>query len=131
MLRITITILVLNGVAFAQSATGNIRGTVMDASEAVMPNVKITLSNIDTGFSRETASNERGDFDAPSMPLGNYQIAAEFTGFQKKIVTGISLQVDQTAVVRIVLEAGAVTQSVEVTTATPLLESQTSSLGQV
>lgn len=115
----------------AQVATGNIRGTVVDASDAVIPAVKITLTNADTGFARVVASNEQGDFSAQSMPLGNYQLIAEYPGFQKKVISGLSLRVDQTAVIRIVLEPGAVTQTVEVTGATPLLESQTSSLGQV
>src|SRR5205807_5032213 len=66
-----------------------------------------------------------------SMPLGDYQISAEIAGFQKKITSGLNLQVDQTAVIRIVLEPGAVTQQVEVTSAAPLLDAQTSSIGQV
>src|SRR5215467_3164272 len=69
----------------AQVATGNIRGTVLDASEAVIPNAVVVLTNISTGFTRSVTCNERGDFDAPSMPLGDYQIAASAGGFQKKI----------------------------------------------
>jgi ABC-type dipeptide/oligopeptide/nickel transport system ATPase component len=76
-------------------------------------------------------TNESGNFNAPFMPLGDYQIAAEVSGFSKKILTGINLQVDQTATVKIVLEPGAATQSVVVTSAAPLLDSQTSSLGQI
>ena len=117
--------------AAPQAATGNIRGTVVDSSEAVIPRVTITLSNVSTGLRRTVVTNERGDFDAPFMPLGDYQITAEITGFQRKALTGINLQVDQTAILRIVLEPGAVTQTIEITSAAPLLESQTSSLGQV
>ena len=131
MLRLALLSLLVAPWAMAQTSTGTIRGTVADSTESVMANVKITLTNTSTGFVREVISNERGDFDAPFMPLGDYQIAAESAGFQKKIVTGISLQVDQTAVIRIVMEPGAVTQAVEVTAATPLLDSQSSSLGQV
>ena len=95
----------------AQVATGNIRGTVVDSSEGVIPNVKVTMTNVNTGFTRTVTTNEHGDFNAPSMPLGDYQIAAEIAGFQKRIISGIQLQVDQTAVIRIVLEPGAVTQT--------------------
>jgi hypothetical protein len=115
----------------AQVATGNIRGTVLDASEAVIPNAIVVLTNISTGFTRSVTCNERGDFDAPSMPLGDYQIAASAGGFQKKIITGITLQVDQTAVFRIVLQPGAVNEVVQVTGTPPVLDSETSSLGQV
>src|SRR2546428_2638942 len=80
----------------AQVAAGSIRGTVLDSSEAVIPNAAITLTNVSTGFTRSVTCNERGDFDAPSMPLGNYQITAEAGGFQKKIISGVNLQVDQT-----------------------------------
>ena len=72
----------------AQVATGNIRGTVVDSSDSVIPDVKVTLTNVNTGFARTVTTNDRGDFNAPSMPLGNYQIAAEILGFQKKIVSG-------------------------------------------
>src|SRR5713226_9598074 len=120
-----------SGLGFAQVATGNIRGTVVDTSEAVIPNVTVSLTNVNTGWRRTVTTNDAGDFNAPSMPLGDYQITAELAGFQKKVISGINLQVDQTATIRIVLEPGAVSQSIEVNAAAPLLDSQTSSLGQV
>jgi hypothetical protein len=117
--------------AVAQVTTGNIRGTVVDTSEGGIGSVIVTLTNVQIGSQRVVTTNGVGDFNAPSMPLGDYQISAEIVGFQKKIVSGLNLQVDQTAVIRIVLEPGAVTQQVEVTSAAPLLDAQTSSLGQV
>lgn len=115
----------------AQSATGTIQGTVADTSGAVLPGALVKLTNTGTGFSRAVTANDRGDYQAPSMPLGVYNISAEFAGFQTKILRGITLQVDQTAVIRIELSPGQVTETVEVSTTTPLLESQESSLGQV
>src|SRR5438105_3950113 len=115
--RVPVALLLLaaHNAALAQVATGNIRGTVMDASEAIVANAKVTLVNANTGLQRTVTTNEKGDFNAPSMPLGDYQIIAEVPGFQRKVVTGINLQVDQTATIRIVLQPGAVTESVEVT----------------
>jgi hypothetical protein len=115
----------------AQSATGNIQGTVVDSSGAVLPGATVKLTNTATGFSRVVTTNERGDYQAPLMPLGVYEISAEFSGFQTKILRGITLQVNQTAVIPIELAPGQVTETVEVSTTTPLLESQESSLGQV
>src|SRR5260370_13778573 len=115
----------------AQVTTGNIRGTVVDTSEGGIGSVTVTLTNIQMGTQRVVTSSGVGDFNAPSMPVGDYQISAEIAGFQKKVISGLNLQVDQTAVIRIVLEPGAVTQQVEVTSAAPLLDAQTSSLGQV
>jgi Carboxypeptidase regulatory-like domain len=92
--------------AIAQVATGNIRGVVVDSTEAVIPSAKVTLTNSGTGLQRIVTTNENGDFNAPFMPLGDYQLAAEVAGFSKKVLTGINLQVDQTATIRIVLEPG-------------------------
>lgn len=115
----------------SQVATGNIRGAVLDSSEAVIPGATVTLTNVDRGSSRVVPTNDRGDFDAPSMPLGEYQVTVEMRGFQKKVLSGVQLQVDQTAVLRITLQPGAVTETVVVRSAAPLLDAQTASLGQV
>jgi hypothetical protein len=114
-----------------QSATGDIQGTVLDTSGAVIAGAIVKLTNTGTGFTRTVTTNDRGDYRAPLMPLGTYEITAEYAGFQSKVVRGITLQVDQTAVIRIELAPGTVTETVAVTAATPLLESQESSLGQV
>src|SRR5882757_7620530 len=117
--------------AHAQVATGNLRGNVVDTSDAVIANAKVTVINVNTGQQRIVTTNDSGDFNASVMPLGDYQVITEVTGFQKKILTGINLQVDQTATLHIVLQPGAITESVEVNTAAPLLDAQTSSIGQV
>src|SRR5260370_2495339 len=117
--------------AGGQVTTGNMRGAVVDTSEGGIGSVTVTLTNVQMGTQRVVTTNGVGDFNAPSMPLGGYQISAEIAGFQKKIISGLNLQVDQTAVIRIVLEPAAITQQVEVTSAAPLLDTQTSSLRQV
>jgi hypothetical protein len=115
----------------AQVATGNIRGSVSDSTGGVLPNCSVTITHIDTGLVRKVSTNERGDFNAPSLPVGEYKIVIGLAGFQSKALTGLILQVDQTAIIPTVLEPGAVTQTLEVTAAAPVLDSQTSSLGQV
>ena len=102
----------------AQVATGNVRGTVSDSTGAVLPNCSVLIVNTKTGFQRSVTTNERGDFNAPSIPIGVYDIAAELQGFQKTKVTGIELRVDQTATLPIELKPGALTDSVEVTGST-------------
>jgi hypothetical protein len=115
----------------AQVATGNVRGTVSDSTGAMLPNSSVTIANTKTGFLRTVTTNERGDFNAPSVPIGTYDVTVELPGFQKMILTGIELRVDQTATLPIELKPGAVSDSVEVTASAPLLDSQISSLGQV
>src|SRR5438045_6305260 len=113
-----------------QVATGNLRGSVSDSSGGVLPNCSVTITHTSTGLIRKVSTNEQGDFNAPSLPVGEYKIAVGASGFQTKVLSGLVLQVDQTAIVPIVLEAGAVTQTIEVTAAAPVLDSQASSLGR-
>jgi len=129
--KLTIVLLLAAAALPAQVATGNIRGTVLDASGAVIPDALVVLTNTDTGLSRTVKTNARGEFGAPLLPPGEYRIAASYTGFQTKVLRGITLQVDQVAVLQVTLDPGAVTESVEVTTAAPLLQTQDSSIGQV
>jgi len=116
---------------FGQAATGNLRGAVVDSSNAAVPNASVKLINVNTMVQRVVVTNENGDFNGPSMPIGDYQVITEVPGFQRSVLSGVNLQVDQTATLRIVLQPGAVSETVEITAAAPLLESQTSSIGQV
>ena len=118
-------------VARAQVSTGTIIGTVQDKSGGVVPNATVTITHIATGQVRETHTNEQGSFNAQFMPLGAYKVVVAAAGFQSKELTGITLQVDQTANITVPLEVGSVSQTVEVTSSEPLVATTTSSLGQV
>ncbi|MGI8991603.1 MAG: carboxypeptidase regulatory-like domain-containing protein [Bryobacteraceae bacterium] len=117
--------------ALAQISTGTIAGTVEDASGAVIPNAEITIKQAATGESRATRTNASGAFNMPFLQPGVYAVTAAAGGFKAKLLSGIALQVDQTANLRIPLEIGASTETVEVTGAAPLADTATSSLGQV
>ena len=119
------------GNALAQVSTGTIVGVVEDAAGGVVPNAQVTLTQTSTAAVRQTLTNEHGQFNAPFIPLGDYSVAVAAPGFQTKMLTGINLQVDQTANLRIRLDVGQVSQTVEVISAMPLVDSVTSSLGQV
>lgn len=115
-------ILVFASVFFALSITAwcqqqesaAIMGTVTDSSGAVIPNAKVTVSNIDKGINRELTSNSAGAYSAPSIPIGNYTVTAEAPGFQKLTRSGITLQVGQAQRVDMQLTVGQVTQEVSV-----------------
>ena len=117
--------------SFAQQATGTIIGVVQDSTGSIVPNASVSLSHPATGNVRVVRTNERGEFTSAFMRIGEYTITAEAPGFKKRVVSGVVLQVDQTATVTLELEVGQVTESVEVTAAAPLLDTATSSLGQV
>jgi hypothetical protein len=130
-LRLTFLLFACAVYCAAQAATGNFRGTVSDATGALLPNCSVAIANATTGFARTVKTNERGDFNAPSIPVGVYNVTVELTGFQKTVVSGVELQVDQTATLPIELKPGAINERVEVQAVAPLLEAQVSSLGQV
>ena len=117
--------------ASAQVTTGTIVGVAADPSGAVIPNAAITVTHLGTKDTRRTQTNERGEFNVPLVRIGEHSITAEKQGFRTQTQTGITLQVDQTVRVEFVLQIGTVSEQVEVTSAAPLVDASTSSLGQV
>src|SRR5215467_8447347 len=116
---------------WAQISTGTIVGVVEDASGAVIPNAQVTIRQTATGDTRKTVTTGAGEFHVPFLQVGPYTITATANGFKTKTLTGVTVQVDQTINLQIKLEVGATTETVEVTGAAPLVDSATSSLGQV
>ncbi|MDQ6704620.1 MAG: carboxypeptidase-like regulatory domain-containing protein, partial [Acidobacteriota bacterium] len=117
--------------ARAQSVNATLVGTIFDSSNAVVPQPKISVTNRGINETRTVVGNERGDYIIPNLPPGGYQLAAEHEGFRRTVVGDFELLVNQTARVDVVLQVGAVADTVEVTGAPPLVESETSAVGQV
>jgi hypothetical protein len=117
--------------AAAQSFTASIAGTVQDATGAFIPGASVTAVN--TGTSARIAGNtdQQGNYTLLSLPPGRYVLEVEAVGFKKLVRSGIVLQVQQQARLDVTLELGALTESISVTAAAPLLESTTSALGKV
>jgi hypothetical protein len=128
---ITLLLAALSITTFAQVSSGTISGTVRDANDAVIAGAKVKVTQSATLVSRETVTDDRGQFSAPNLRPGEYSVTVTATGFQGRTFTGISLSVDQTVNLPAVLQLGAVEQTVEVTAAAPLVDNSTSSLGQV
>ena len=129
----SVMLLMLFGLGFAgaQVSTGTIVGVVQDSTGGVLSGATVTVTHLATGQIRTTQTNDQGEFNAQFMPLGTYSVAVTAPGYQTKVLSGITLQVDQTANLTIKLEVGSVSQTVEVTSAAPLVDTTTSSLGQV
>jgi hypothetical protein len=111
--------------------TGRIVGTVRDSTRAVMPNVPVRALNLGTNSARTAETNSSGDFVLLALPVGTYRVTAEAGGFKKFSTDDIPLAVDQTARVDIVLHPGQVTEAITVTSSAPVVNSETSSVGQV
>ena len=117
--------------ASGQSFYGTIVGDVRDATGAVVPGSKVTLTSLSTGEQRSVESDASGLFRFVNLLPGNYRAAVEAVGFKQFIREPITVEVESTVQIDVALEIGDLTEVVEVTAATPLLDSQTSSLGEV
>ncbi|MCU1295039.1 MAG: TonB-dependent receptor, partial [Bryobacterales bacterium] len=113
------------GAGFAQNTnSGDIRGTVTDASGAVVPDVAVTLLNTDTGVVKDLVTNSAGLYDAVSILPGHYTITFAKQGFDKLVRSGINLEVGAISIDG-QLSVGGTTQQVQVTEEAPLLATET------
>jgi hypothetical protein len=111
---------------FGQNAnSGEIKGTVTDGSNAVIPGVSITILNVQTGVQIKTETNGAGIYDVPSVQPGEYAITFSKQGFRDYVQNGITLQV-ATIAINAVLQVGAASQEVVVTANAPLLQTEDS-----
>jgi hypothetical protein len=118
--------------ALAQVSTGEIVGTISDASGAAVPKAKVTTTNTQTNaVVRETITSTDGAYTMTLLPPGTYTLAAEVSGFRRTVQSGIELETNQRVKVDLQLQVGQVTETVEVAARAPLLESQSSALGTV
>jgi len=110
--------------AFAQTQTSaaSISGTVTDNTGAVVPEVKVTLSNPDTAFVRTFTSDSAGLYSFTLVPPGTYTLTAEKQGFNTYVQKGIVLEVGQAATQDLTLQVGAVTQEINVTASAPIVD---------
>jgi hypothetical protein len=115
----------------AQVETARITGTVTDATGAVIPGVQITMVHVQTNRKVAATTNEAGQYVSIPLSLGDYRVEAEAPGFKRVVRTGITLRVQQTAVVDLSLQVGEITQSVEVAAKAPLLATREAAAGQV
>ncbi len=115
----------------AQTFTGRILGTVTDPAGGVVPGATVKVIHLGTNHSMTVQTNEVGNYVAPNLERGEYQIEVTAAGFKKFVRRGVVLEIQQQARVDVALEVGDVTQAVEVQAAAPLLETTDSTLGKV
>ena len=121
----------LSSAAFGQRVTGSIDGRVTDTTGAVLPGVEVTVTNDATGLVRNILTNEIGLYNVPLLSSGIYSVQVSLPGFRTELRRGVQVEVDRTARVEVRLEVGVVTETVEVTADAPLVQTDSSSLGQV
>jgi Carboxypeptidase regulatory-like domain len=118
--------------AFGQQVVNaTLSGSVTDPTGANVPGAVVTATNQATNIVTRTTSDSAGNYIFPSLPPGTYTLRATKSGFQTQVMSGIILQVNQQATINIKLTVGAVTTSVEVSGAAPLVQTTTASVGTV
>src|SRR5215831_7656262 len=120
----------LTAVLMAQAGTSVITGTVTDASTGAIPGVEVSATNLESGARQETITNETGAYRFSSLPPGNYRIEASLVGFDRLSRGPLTVQVSQTLAIDLMLQVGQIGTTVDVTEAAPLIQSQTSDVGQ-
>jgi outer membrane receptor protein involved in Fe transport len=116
---------------YGQTTFGSVVGLVTDSSGAAVPGAKVTLTSLDTNQIHTINSGDSGTFSFVSINPGTYRIDVDLTGFKHFSLTGIQVQVGSTARADAAMEVGNVSESVEVTSAAPLIQTDTANLGGV
>lgn len=119
----------LPAVAAAQATTGTIRGVVRDQQGGVVPGVTIAVRHTDTNVVRTTVTGAQGEYLVANLPTGNYEVTAELTGFNRFQRSGITLAVNQDAVVDVALATGGLSETVAVTADASALNTTTAEVG--
>jgi hypothetical protein len=115
----------------AQFESATLTGTVVDPQGAAIPKATVKLTNEATNTETTTLSDDEGRYIFPGLRPGTYRITASSPGFKQFVSSGLTLQVNQAAKLDVQLSIGAVTEEVRVTTAAPVLETESASRGAV
>src|SRR5882672_11148767 len=113
----------------AQMPTATVLGTAKDSSGGVLPDVTITITNVETGLTRTIKTGDDGFYRAPELPVGRYEVKGEHAGFKTETRKGITLEVTQQAVINFDFEVGSTATQVVVTEEAPMVNTQNATLG--
>src|SRR5690348_4573907 len=119
------------GALYAQTPTGTIQGIISDSSGAVIPDAKVIVTHVDTNTGSTLTTDQTGRYILPLARPGLYTITVEKTGFRTLRQQNIRLDVSENRSVNLTLELGSMTQEVTVDAAPPVVDVNTSSVGQV
>jgi hypothetical protein len=115
----------------AQDVTASITGAVTDPTGAVMAGVTVTAGDLDRGTTYPTVTNGAGIYNLVRLPVGRYSVKVASPGFQTAVQPQVELVINQVAKIDFQLKVGSITETVEVTSAAPILQTETTTLGTV
>src|SRR5260370_3487181 len=119
----------VNPTAHAQEVTGTIVGTVVDSSGAALNRAKCTAKDVNRGTLWTAKQKESGAFASYRVPVGRYEVKAEAQGFRAAMNPAFDLVLSQIARLNFEMKVGAITETVEVTGAAPLLQTDSTEIG--
>ncbi len=117
--------------AHGQFETASVLGFVHDSSGAAIPGAKVTLINVATGLQSTVAANSQGEFEFTSVRIGEYKITGSASGFSETITEAFTAEVNARQRVDVTLKPGSATETVTVTGAAALLNTEDSERGQI
>src|SRR5262245_21531198 len=130
-LRLAIALFTCAAACFGQFETATVLGTVNDSSVSVVSQVRMTLETVATGVRFERATDANGNYEFPNVRIGRYRVTAEKQGFQKAVAEEFTVTVNARQRVDLTLQVGATSETVTVSAAARLLETDSSDRGQV
>ena len=132
MCKSILVLFLLVPLAFAQTTgTATLVGTVTDNTGAIVPGATVKIVNTETQFVYNGQTNPEGAYYVPNLIPGTYRLTIEASGFKRYVREGIILRTSEQPRIDVKLEVGAVTESIQVDASAPLLETETTSTGQI
>lgn len=122
LLKVCASVLLIASSGLAQQPTGSVEGTAYDASSAAISGVQVTLRNVATGETKINSTNTEGHYEFPLLRPATYEITAEMSGFRRLHEQNVVVNVGAVVRVDLHFEVGEVSQTVEVSSAPPLIE---------
>jgi len=117
--------------AWSQEVTASIVGTVVDPSGAPIKDAAVTVTDTERGTVRTAQTNDAGAYNITRVPVGTYDVKVSAPGFQTAVHPALTLVLNQTARIDVAMKVGQVTQTVEVTSAAPILKTETAQVDTV
>ena len=131
LLLLTVVLGIVAEPAWSQEVTAAIVGTVNDPSGAPITGASVTANDVDRGTQWVATTNETGAYTLPRVPVGRYEVRVAAQGFQTAAIPAFTLVLNQTARIDVQMKVGQVSETVEVTSAAPLLQTQSTEISTI